>query len=312
MKLSIIIINYKSEPILKKCLKSINYNHSYEIIIVDNENNPKLMQKISQYPKVSILPFKGNLGFSGGNNRGILQAKGEYIMTLNADVFLGKNYIKNCLEFLDKHQEYASIQGKLLFNQNKKIIDATSNYLTKIGFAFAENHLKKDYHPKSQEVFGVCAAAAIYRKKALEDVKFHREYFDNDFFAYLEDVDLDWRLKLKGYKSYFIDSAIAYHIRESTTNIRYRQKQALRNVAFLVFKNDNFIGILWKLPFYFCLDIIFGYFRHILDFLLLFPKMIQKRKIIQKNKKKIDFKKWIKPFPWHHLKKSGNFNLKVL
>ena len=303
MKLSIIILSYKSERFLINCLKRINFNRPYEIIIVDNDHNLLLMEKAGKIANVRILPFKGNLGFASGNNRGIKAARGEYILALNADAFVTKNYIKKLVDFLDQHKDFSSVQGKLLSLKNKKIIDATANCLTWSGFAFAENHLLKDKKPKSAEVFGVCAAAALYRRSSLEKVSNEGEYFDKDFFAYLEDIDLDWRLRLYGFRAYYLDNAIAYHYREATTNHRFRRKQALRNVILMNFKNDSVINLIWKLPFYFILNFIFLFPSNLKDFFSLLPKMRAKRKIISKNKKIKNINKWLKPFPRRHLTK---------
>ena len=298
MLLSIIIISYRSEGIIERCIRSISYDQPYEIIIVDNENNKGLIKKLSMIKNVKIIRYTKNLGFSKANNIAIRQAKGEYILTLNADVFLTEDYIRNCISFLDKNPEYGSIQGKLLMKNKKNTIDSTGNILSTSGFAYNENHKVKDHKTPSKEVFGVCAAAAIYRKKALEEIKLPRdEYFDSDFFAYLEDVDLDWRLRLKGHKTYFLNTAIAYHIRESTTNSSYRFRQALRNRLYLVLKNDTTLSMLLNLIFY--TPVLFFLPNRIKN-LLLIPKMLKKRKIIQ-NTKRISHNK-IRPFiqktPW--------------
>lgn len=303
MKLSIIILSYKSEKFLEDCLNEIYFDRSYEIIVVDNDNNSPLMKKAKEFKNVKILPYKGNFGFAEGNNRGIRSAKGEYILTLNVDAFVTKDYIKKLVDFLDRHQDFASVQGRLLSSKNHKIIDATANYLTWSGFAFAENHLLKDKKPKSAEVFGVCAAAALYRRSALEEVSTGGEYFDKDFFAYLEDVDLDWRLRLAGFRAYYLDNAIAYHYREATTNSRFRLKQALRNVILMNYKNDSFANLIWKLPFYFILNLIFFFPSNLKDFFSFLPMMKAKRKTISKNKKIKNINKWLRPFPYCHLSK---------
>lgn len=303
MKLSIIIINYRSEKIIEKCIKSIYYNNPFEIIIIDNENNPKLMKKLSSLPNIKnikIIPYTKNLGFSKANNKAIEKARGKYIMALNADVFLTKDYIKECIKFLDNHQDYSSIQGKLISYKNKNIIDSTGNVLTKSGFAYSENHKVKNYNTKSKDIFGVCAAAAIYRKKALNDIKLEKDYFDSDFFAYLEDVDLDWRLRLKGWKAYFTNKAIAYHIREISTNHNYRFRQALKNRFFMVLKNSRPITFISNLIFY---TPILLFLSCKIKNIRLIPKMIKKRNIIQKNPNhknaerfmaKTPYLKWIK------------------
>lgn len=295
MKLSIIIINYKCKDILKKCIKCISYDKPYEIIIIDNDNSPEFLNKIEKLNNnIKIIPYKENLGFSKANNIGINKAKGEYILTLNADAFLTKSYIEKCINFLDKHKNYASCQGKLLLEDKKGYIDSTGNALTGTSFAYSENHKKKDYKIPSKEIFGVCAAAGVYRKSALEKIKIKSEYFDNDFFAYLEDVDLDWRLRLAGFNSYFVSDAICYHIRGATTNNKFRTNQALRNRLFLIIKNENTFTYLFNLIFY---TPILLFLPNRIKNLKLLKKMISKRKLV-KRKKGIKIKKektpWIK------------------
>lgn len=303
MKLSIIIINYKSEKIIEKCIEHIYYHGDYEIIIIDNENNSNLISKLSKIPKVKIIPNKQNLGFSMANNLAIDSSKAEYILTLNADAFLSKNYLEKCIAFLDHNSRYASVQGKLLLFNEPTLIDSTGNIMTYSRFGFNENHRVSDWDAPAKEVFGVCAAAAVYRKSALSDVKINNEYFDNDFFAYLEDADLDWRLRLKGYKAYFIHDAIAYHIRELSTPKKMRIQQALRNRLLMTIKNDNILSVIVNMILY---APIFIFLPNRLKNIKVIQKMFGKRKIIQ-SEKKISHKVIQKMFvrtPWSkHLKK---------
>jgi len=282
MKLSIIVINYKSQDFIQKCIKSIYFDQDYEIIIVDNENNQKLMDLLSKISNVKIIAFAGNLGFSKGNNRGIEVSKGDYILTLNADVFLNKDYIIKCIDFLDHNLQFSSVQGKLILYNNKNLIDSTGNVITRSRLAYNRDHKNKDYSIESGEIFGVCAAAAVYRKTALKKIKINNEYFDNDFFAYLEDVDLDWRLRLKGYNAYFLNTTAAFHIRESTTASKFRFKQALRNRLYLIIKNDNKLSLIFNMLFYSPILLLLP--QRVNNIKLIY-KMIKKRKIIQNNSK---------------------------
>jgi len=283
MKLSIVIINYKSEQYMERCLRSIHFKGDYEIIIVDNEGNEKLMQRIKRkYPSITIMPFLGNLGFALGNNKAIKAAKGEYILTLNADCFLTKDYIIRCVEFLEKNKGYSSVQGKLLLYQRKGYVDSTGNVLTTAGFAYSENHKAKDFNAESKEIFGVCAAAAVYRRSALDDVRIHGEYYDNDFFAYLEDVDLDWRLRLMGWKAYFLGTATAYHIREATSNHKFRFNQAIKNRFFMVIKNSSAFSMALNLIFY---PAVLLFLPNRMKNIRLTLKMLKKRKTVQAKKK---------------------------
>ena len=294
MILSIIIINYKSEQFLETCLQHIHYEKPYEIIMVDNDQKKKYMQELQKKYSFKLIAPPKNIGFAKANN--VEKAKGKYILTLNADIFLTPKYISACISFLEKNPKVASVQGKLLSEKNKKVIDSTGNVLTKSRFAYNENHKIKDKEIPSHEIFGVCAAAAIYRKKALEDIKINNEYFDNDFFAYLEDVDLDWRLRKKGWKSFVETSAVAFHIRETTTNHKYRLQQAIRNRYFMVLKNDSTRSMIGTLmlytPLLFCIP-------NRLNNLKLIPKMLEKRKIIRYTQSVPDKKivGWMVPTP---------------
>lgn len=297
MKLSIIIIHYKSENIIEKCISSIRYDDDYEVIVVDNGGNPELMEKISRLKNVRTIDYTGNHGFAKANNIAIKQAQGEYIMTLNADVFLKDGYIDKCVKFLENNFIYASVQGKLILNNERALIDSTGNMVTKSRFAQNINHREKDIELPSTDVFGVCAAAAVYRKKYLDQAVIFDEYFDEDFFAYLEDVDLDWRLNLLGYKSHFLGNIHAYHIREMSSNKMYRVKQAMKNKIYLIIKND----VIWSVILNFLLGLIILAFisNRRKNYILIF-KMIKKRFVISKKSiiKKSDITKNFPTTPW--------------
>ncbi|MCB9358702.1 glycosyltransferase [Candidatus Woesearchaeota archaeon] len=291
--ISIIVISYKSEGFIEKCIKCIRSSYPYEIIIVDNDDNQKVLERIkAAYPKqVKVIPYTQNLGFSEGNNKGIRVAEGEYIMTLNADCFLEKDYIDECLRFMEKNQRYSSVQGKLILANNKKLIDSTGHIMTRSGFSIDRDHQEKDNKINGREsgdVFGVCAAAAIYRRKALEDTAIKiqgtnviREFFDNDFFAVLEDADLDYRLQLKGWNSYYNNKAVAYHIREATTEHAFRFKQALRNKCYLMIKNSTKARMLSNLVL--CILILLFLPEKKQNYSTI-ARMLKKRKIIQESK----------------------------
>lgn len=240
MKLTVIVIHYRSEGFIRDCLKKVRTRHSHKIIVVDNQGSPQLMKKLAEMPGVRVLGYMGNLGFAAANNRAIRESESRYIMCLNADCFLEPGYIDSCIGFLDKNPGYASCQGKLLLKNQPGIIDSTGNVLTKSGFAYNENHKSPDRKIPEHDIFGVCAAAAVYRRSALEKAKTGRQYFDEDFFAYLEDVDLDMRLKMLGYRAGFVPDAAAHHVREATTAGGFRFRMALRNRLYLVIKNFGF------------------------------------------------------------------------
>ena len=242
MKLSVIVINYHSAGILNRCLNCINSGFPCEIIVVDNDNDlPEIDRN-----DIAVIEYDGNLGFSGANNKALKQARGEYILFLNADVFLQEGYIDWCIEFLDSHPECSSVQGKLLKEATPELIDSTGNVVTTSFWAFNEHHLDGDHDIPSHEIFGVCCAAGVFRRSMLGEVTENDELFDEDFFAYLEDVDLNIRLRKKGYRSWFVDKAVGLHIREASSGFWYRFRQSLLNRYLLVVKHRSTLGILFN------------------------------------------------------------------
>ena len=240
MKLSIIIINYHSADILNRCIDSIECSFSHEIIVVDNDDQlPKIGNSA-----VKIIDFTGNLGFSGANNKALNIAEGEYILFLNADVFLRSDYIDHCISVLETHPECASVQGKLLKEHDPTLIDSTGNVVTRAFWAFNEHHLDRDFPVPDHEIFGVCCAAGIFRHAALNEVSQDNELFDEDFFAYLEDVDLNIRLRKAGYSALFVSDASALHIREASSAFWYRFRQSVLNRYLLVIKHKKMMGLI--------------------------------------------------------------------
>lgn len=229
---SIILLNFNSlkyqngQSFLKKnmeCLQKQTYR-DLEIIVVDNastDGSPEYIEK--NYPQVKLIKNQKNLGFSAGNNIGIKNSCGEYVLILNQDVFLEPDYIQKIVEFLDKNTKAGGAMGKLLrydsLKQEKtKMIDSLGIKIYKSGRAVERGELEEDrgQYNSNSEVFGISGAASIFRRSALEDSKINDEYFDEDFFMYKEDVDLSWRLRLFGWSLWALPSAIGYHARTSS------------------------------------------------------------------------------------------------
>lgn len=306
---SINVLTYNGEKWIEKCVKSVleqTYSN-IEILVIDNASTDNTLEKIKD---IKIIKNKKNLGFSVGHNIGIKESKGEYVLCLNQDIILDKDFIKNAIDLLEKDDKIGSIQGKIYqLNNNEK-----TDILDTIGFAAYESgriidigHGEKDFFVSSHEIFGVNGVAPIYRRKALNQVELKGEYFDEDFFCYIEDVDLSWRLRQNEWKCVFTPNAIAWHDRTSSKSMsggwlefrKIRKSQSLwlrkiswRNTWFLFIKNLPFKSF-FKIQFFkrqikFCLYLLFFEPKVLLakfEIIKLFPKMLKKRKMIMKNKK---------------------------
>ncbi|MDZ4171006.1 MAG: glycosyltransferase family 2 protein [Methanobacteriaceae archaeon] len=250
-KISIIIPNYNGKSFLKECLDSIkNQNILNEIIIIDNASHDESVLFITQnYPEIILIQNKENLGFSKAVNQGIEASLGEYLFLLNNDVELEKDCIKNLIKCIDKNENIFAVSSKMIqYHDRNKIDDAGDEYTIlgwtkKVGYGNPQ-----EKYNKNRETFSACAGAAIYRKSILEEIG----YFDENFFAYLEDIDLSYRARIHGYHIKYCPEAIAYHIGSGTTGSRYNEfkiKLAARNNFYVPYKNMPWPQLLINLPF---------------------------------------------------------------
>lgn len=281
MRVSVVIPNYNGEKYLEKCLDSLMEQSLKpdEIIIVDNDSKDKSIDIINKYKnKIKLIVLDKNYGFSVAVNRGIRESNSEYVALLNNDTELDKNWLEELVKCISSDKNIFSCCSKMLRYDNRNIIDDAGDFYTALGWeqkiGDGANACKK--HMVSKEVFSACAGAAIYRKEIFDKIG----YFDENFFAYMEDVDLSYRAKIYGYKNYYCADAKVYHIGSATSGSKYNNfkvKLASRNNIFLIYKNMvgwqfvlNFIfiflGIIVKAGFFslkgygkaYCLGIVEG------------------------------------------------------
>lgn len=310
---SINILTYNGESLIEDCLQSVldQTYENLEILVIDNASTDKTVEKIRNSP-IRIIKNKENLGFAAGHNLGIRESKGEYVLCLNQDVVLDKNFVKYAIEAMEKDNPIGSVQGKLY--KHGKILDTTGLTALKnrrfINRGQGEED-KNQYH--AGEIFGVDGAAPVYRRDALEDTKIINEYFDEDFFCYKEDIDLAWRMRLYGWKAVYEPRAIAYHLRGAGDSavrkpmaiIRERKKIS-RLAKFYSFKNQrlmqikNEVSSLFFRDFFSILIKEIGawfyvlFFEHytwkaIRELFKQVPNAWKKRKIIMSNKKSVNY-----------------------
>lgn len=241
---SISIVNWNGLRYIKKCLESVyrqDYKGNIEIILVDNfsqDNSLALIEK--NYKDIIILRNTSNKGFSYAHNQAVKISRGKFILFLNFDIFLEKMFISEMVWMMQENHRIGMVSGKLY----KQIDGIKSNAIDSTGimmeYCFMKprgemevDNLQYD-SPLHKNVFGVCGAAAFCRREALEDIKCKKEYFDEDFKNYVEDVDLSWRMQLRGWICVYNPKAIAYHERGVT---RKNNKRMLRDYLVYGFRN---------------------------------------------------------------------------
>jgi GT2 family glycosyltransferase len=221
MKVSVIFALYNSKKFIKPVFDAVfaQTHKELQVIAVFGNYDGSKEQIEKDYPQVQIIDPGKNLGFAAANNLGIRSSDGEFVQLVNQDLILESNYIEELLKAFDDGK-VAAATGKLLrydFEKFQKtnIIDSTGVVMSSSGRAKDRGQLEIDHgqYDNKTEVFGVSGAAPMYRREALEAVKYEQEYYDEDFFMYWEDVDLSWRLNNAGWKNVYVPAAVGYHAR---------------------------------------------------------------------------------------------------
>ncbi|MBQ2613483.1 MAG: glycosyltransferase family 2 protein [Methanobrevibacter sp.] len=242
MKVSVVTPNYNGEKFLKTFFDSLDCDSEYigEVIIVDNGSVDKSREFINNntfnFPVV-LIENSENLGFAPAVNQGINKAKYEYVFSLNNDTEVKKGSIGQMVNLISSSEDIFSVQAKMLQYNNKELIDDVGDEYNLLAWTkkTGENHDSSEY-VDVKEIFSSCAGAALYKKSLLEELGM----FDDNFFAYMEDVDLAIRSKINGYRNLLCPQAIVYHIGSATSGSRYNEfkvRLAARNNVWVVYKN---------------------------------------------------------------------------
>lgn len=301
-KVSIIILTYNSRDNIELLLTSIKNQtfQDFEIIVIDNASQDKTVQFIKEnYPKIKIIVNTENYWFAKGNNIGIRQARGEYILICNDDVKLDSNCLQYLVDDLNNDLEIGAITGKILRltdDSEYSIVDCAGlkKTLCRKYINIGENQPDLGQFDDYKSIFGVSGAFLVARKQALENVKYENEYFDEDFIAYKEDIDLSYRLRKKGWKIIYEPKAVIWHKRSTKKDDLRKNKNKLikaysyRNHLWVLIKNEKPIYGIFILPYELMKFIYIAIFEpYTLKFFLKslkdLKKIIQKRHAVINN-----------------------------
>lgn len=324
---SVVIQSYNSRRYIERCLDSLlaqGYSNMEVLIIINGSNDGSLElieTKYGRNKKIRIIEPGENTFYSRGNNLGIRESRGDYIFSLNQDTVLEPEFLKKLIAALERDRSLGSVSGKLLhynytINSKTKILDSTGIEMFKTRRVIDRGQWERDYaqYDRDTEIFGASGAAAVYRRRALEEVKLPKangtdEYFDEDFGAYKEDIDLAWRLQLAGFGCRYIPDAVIYHGRTVGRSwpsqlIRFilnRRRQS-RKVRKPAFKNHYLMMVKCELPVLFWRNFAYIFVRELLlfsytmlfepfqifaliEFFRQLPEAVRKRKLIMRNVK---------------------------
>lgn len=231
LMVSVLITTYNSAAYLSACLESVRQQTygKWEIVIVDNASTDATRDLLAQLePEITVLYNQTNAGFAAAQNRAMRAARGDWLLCLNPDVVLSPTFVAEVISAGELDPQVGSVSGKLLrWHPGKepefsRVIDSTGIYFTP-----SLRHLDRGaeevdigQYEVLQYVFGVTGAAALYRKKMVEDVSVDGEFFDEQFFSYREDADVAWRAQLMGWKCLYTPKAMGWHVRRVTPERR--------------------------------------------------------------------------------------------
>jgi GT2 family glycosyltransferase len=298
---SVVIPNWNGKRFLSGCLDSLReqtYN-KLEIIIVDNGSVDGSVEFIKeQYPEVKLIVFDHNTGFSVAVNKGIVESKGEFIALLNNDTVVDQNWLLELVNAMRAHPEIASAGCKMLSYDDHTLLDGAGDGYRRGGLPGRIGHRERDTgrFDVPRYIVGACGGAALYRRYLFADIGL----FDEDYFAYLEDVDLGLRAQIAGYKCLYVPTSIVYHLGCGTTGSGYNPlvvrlssqnnlNTIIKNIPLpLLFKFVPHI-VYWQLYYLAVVTVrahqIAPWFEGAFKAISLLPKMLKKREHIVRKRR---------------------------
>ena len=238
LKISVIVPNWNGIKFISMCLDSLARSDfdSYEVIVVDNgsvDGSREVIEK--KYPEVRLIKNQSNMGFAIACNQGIKAAKGKYISLLNNDIEVESNWLTKLYEGMERHPECGMGTTKMMFLGQRDVFYNTGDLFHAWSAGGGRGQGEKDIGQYNREdyVFGACAGAGIYRRDFFEQVGI----FDEDFFIFAEDVDINMRGQLQGFKCIYLPEAKVYHIGTATVGL-YSDRY-----IYLCKRNDIFVLI---------------------------------------------------------------------
>jgi len=208
---SVIVLNYNAGELLLNCIESIKKSayKNLEIIVVDNISTDKSQKACKEkYPDIKLIQNDENFGYCEGNNIGIREAKGDYIVILNPDTIVESNWIEELISAYNKFGE-GLYQPKHLSLSEKTVLMSAGNMLNIFGFGYAREKGKKDNNQFNEiEEINYAAGTCLFTSSSiLKKIGL----FDPFIFLYHDDLDLGWRASQLGIKSYYVPTSIIYH-----------------------------------------------------------------------------------------------------
>ena len=249
-EVTIIIPNYNGRELLKNCIETLEHQTclDFKLLVVDNGSTDGSVELTSEILDLEMIALTENTGFCGAGNIGIKHTKTPYFILLNNDTEAEPRFVEALLSGIKKSERIFSCGAMMIDYHNREQIDNAGDYYTALGWARARGKGKPiTNYETEKKVFSACGGAVIYRTDVANEIG----EFDENHFAYLEDVDMGYRAKIYGYQNCYAPDARVYHIGSATTGTRYNEKKvflAARNSMYLIYKNMPLLQWIINLP----------------------------------------------------------------
>ena len=249
-RVSAILVNLDCGPLVDLVLPSLARQtwHGLDVLVVDNGSTDGSAERIErEFPPARVLRLGRNTGFSAALNAGIRATQGEYVLSLNFDVVLEPGFVAALVDALARHPEAGWAAGAMRqLSREGGVVDAIDCYghwmlPSRYVYGCDPDRRRPEEYPGECLVFGASACAALYRRRMLDELTLDGQVFDEDLFAYFEDVDLDWRAQQRGWRCVFTPAARGAHMRGGTGLHRRPEVAALplANRFLVMLKNDE-------------------------------------------------------------------------
>lgn len=243
---AVVILNYNGAGMLRRFLPSvIKYSPEASIYVADNGSSDESCDVVrNEFPAVKLMVLDHNYGFAEGYNRALAQVDEEYAVLLNSDVEVTRGWLSPMMQFLDSNPEVAACQPKLLSFKQKDFFEyagAAGGFIDKWGYTFCRgrifNTVERDsgQYDDTTDVFWATGAALMIRNEVYKN----NGGLDGRFFAHMEEIDLCWRLRSRGYRIACVPQSHVYHVGGATLKKENPQKTYLnfRNNLLMIYKN---------------------------------------------------------------------------
>lgn len=243
---AVVILNYNGAGMLRRFLPSvIKYSPEASIYVADNGSSDESCDVVrNEFPAVKLMVLDHNYGFAEGYNRALAQVDEEYAVLLNSDVEVTRGWLSPMTQFLDSNPEVAACQPKLLSFKQKDFFEyagAAGGFIDKWGYTFCRgrifNTVERDsrLYDDTTDVFWATGAALMIRNEVYKN----NGGLDGRFFAHMEEIDLCWRLRSRGYRIACVPQSHVYHVGGATLKKENPQKTYLnfRNNLLMIYKN---------------------------------------------------------------------------